>query len=135
MVEKPTKEEFPLVMEKTFGFVGDLTPKEGLAALSDVVETICFEFPDYEKKYFLTVNSEGELTRSTEPPKKVDCTITMNSDTLHSLMTGKTSETSAYMSGKLKVKGISPLKLQKILPKLGPLDEYYEKAIAEVKGG
>ena len=129
MTEKPTKEEFPLVMEKVFGYMKDQTPKEDLAEFAKNVTALCFEYPDLGKSFYLMVSPEGELSQSTEAPEKVDCTISMTSDTHHAIMAGETSQVKAFMGGKLKISGINPMKLQQLLPKLGPLEEYYKKAL------
>ncbi len=134
MVEKPGKDEFPLVLEKTFGLLKERASKEKLAEFSEDIEILCFEFPDVDKKIFLEISDDGDMTVGTEEPGKVDCTVSMNSDIAHSILTGEKSQTAVYMTGKLKIKGISPLKFQKLYPKLGPLDECYEEAVSEVRG-
>ncbi len=134
MTEKPTGEEFPIVMGKLFEHMKGQTIKENLIEFAKSVNTLCFEYPDLGKSFYLTVSPEGELIQSAEAPEKVDCTVSMSTDTNHSIMMGETTQVKAFMTGKLKIRGINPMKLQQILPKLGPLDEYYKKALDEVRG-
>ena len=132
MTEKPTEKDFPAVMEKVYASIESQTPKEDLVEFSKSIKALTFEFPDVGLSFHLSIGDDGLLTQLSEPPEKVDCTISMSSETNHALMMGETNETKAFMAGKLKIGGFNPMKLQQILPKLGPMNEYYKKALEEI---
>ena len=51
----------------------------------------------------------GGVSIAADPPENADCTITISDADLLALATGKMNAMSAYMSGKLKLKGKSAL--------------------------
>ncbi len=61
----------------------------------------------------------GSVSIAGEPPAKAECTITISDADLLALATGKLNAMSAYMSGKLKLKGKAALaqKLGELLKK------------------
>lgn len=51
----------------------------------------------------------GSVALAADPPAKADCTITISDSDLIKLASGKLNAMSAYMSGKLKLKGKAAL--------------------------
>jgi len=133
-MEKPTCDEVMEVYKKTFELMRESAKKEDLEDVSEEFETLCIEFKDCGKKFCIAISDEGEMSILEEPLANPDCTITTDVGTMHDLAMGTTNEVKAYLSGKIKIAGVSPLKIQKLLPKLGPLDECYKKALEEVQG-
>ena len=54
-------------------------------------------------------DGSGSVELSADPPAKAECTITISDADLTALSTGKLNAMSAYMSGKLKLKGKAAL--------------------------
>lgn len=62
-------------------------------------------------------NGSGDLASGPYKNGKVDCTLTMKSDVFNSMVAGSVKPTTAFMSGKLKIKGNMGLamKLEKLM--------------------
>ena len=62
-------------------------------------------------------NGNGELASGAHPSVPANCTLTMKADVFNSLVSQKIKPTSAFMTGKLKIKGDMGLamKLEKLM--------------------
>ena len=65
-------------------------------------------------------NGGGSCGQGASPGGDPDCTMTLNAETFGEMFAGKLNPTSAFMSGKLKIKGDLPLamKLEKLMKKM-----------------
>ncbi len=73
-----------------------------------------------EGQYFLDMKSGTGTVGKGAPPNKTDVTISVSGDDFIKLFNGKLSPTSAYMMGKMKIKGdmSKAMALDKLLAKL-----------------
>lgn len=73
-----------------------------------------------EGQYFLDMKSGTGVVGKGAPPNKTDVTISVSGDDFIKLFNGKLSPTSAYMMGKMKIKGdmSKAMALDKLLAKL-----------------
>ena len=95
------KFEDPSVKEKFKGFKRDIQ----------------FKFPDLNAEYVLSISEDAAATLKEGSVEKPNVVVEMDSATFLGIRNRTMSATQAYMSGKLKVKGVMPdlLKLQKLL--------------------
>ena len=75
---------------------------------------------DNAGKWFMDLKNGGGSVGKGDPPGKADCTFTLDSEIFVQMFTGKLNPTSAFMSGKLKMKGDmgKAMKLQKVMDKM-----------------
>ena len=136
MPEKPLPDpqRFPAVMERTIQLVGQNVPRDKLQEVATVFHTLCWEFRDYGVKTYFLVSDAGEVDSSQEWSGAVDSVITMDARTFHDAAFGKTNFGTAFLMGKLRVKGIPALKLGKFTPLLKPFLDSYQQACEEFHG-
>ncbi len=91
----------PVVQEKMTGFS----------------KTIQFVFPDLTKTYLLDIKEGKQATLEEKALEKPDITLTWPSDVFTGIQDKTVNPTTAFMSGKLKVKGNMEdlMKLQKFM--------------------
>lgn len=70
----------------------------------------------FSDRYLDLKNAPGHCGQG-EPPSTPDATLTMDSDAFFNLFSGKLKPTTAYMLGKLKIKGNlqKAMKLEKLM--------------------
>jgi hypothetical protein len=74
------------------------------------------------------LNERGEIRIIPKVADKPDVIVTLDASALHDSAYGKTTFGTAFVMGKLKVKGIPALKLRKFIPLLKPFLESYREA-------
>jgi len=87
------------------------------ASLQGFTKTIQFSFPDLGTSYLFRIEN-GAVKESGEASiEKPDIGVSMSSDTLVAIASNKMSGMSAFMTGKLKVRGSvgDLMKLQKLM--------------------
>ena len=136
MPEKPLPDpqRFPAVMERTIQLVGQNVPRDTLQEVAKVFHTLCWEFRDYGVKTYFLVSDAGEVDSAQEWSGAVDSVITMDARTFHDAAFGKANFGTAFLMGKLQVKGIPALKLGKFTPLLKPFLDSYQQACEESHG-
>ena len=82
-----------------------------------------FEIPDSAKKeWYLDLKSGSGRLEEGKFDGKPDCKMTMDTEVFNKMVSGKLKPTSAFMSGKLKIKGNmgQAMKLEKLMASLNP---------------
>jgi len=136
MSEKPLPDaqRFLAVMQRTIQLVGQNVGRDKLQEVAKLFHTLCWEFRDYGVKAYFLVNDAGEVQSSLEWPGDVDSVIIMDARTFHDAACGKTNFGTAFLTGKLRVRGLPALKLGKFTPLLKPFLEGYQQACEELHG-
>jgi len=80
-------------------------------------KTLQFNFSDTGKTFVMTITDGKSATLKEEKLEKPDIQVTWSSDTFVGIQEKKVNATTAFMSGKLKVKGSMDdlMKLQKVM--------------------
>jgi putative sterol carrier protein len=94
-------------------FFDSLESRADAATLAGMTNSYLFEIED-EGQWLVTV-AEGNLTVA-EGGGEADATITASGETFDKIVSGEQNPTTAYMTGKLKIKGDlgAAMKLQKL---------------------
>ena len=116
------------VMEQAIGLLGQKLKPPQIQEISQVFRTLCWSFKDCALQFYLLLDERGEIKYVPEISGIPDVTITLDVSTLHDSAYGKTTFGTAFVMGKLKVKGIPALKLGKFIPLLTPFLESYREA-------
>lgn len=127
----PSRHQFPMVMERTINLVGGKIPQEKIRQVAQVFQTLCWDFKDYAIQAYFLVDGDGRVDYASTVPTAPDATITLDARVLHDSAFGRTSLGLAFITGKLRVKGIPALKLNKFVPLLEPFLESYRQAWEE----
>jgi putative sterol carrier protein len=85
--------------------------------MSGYTKSIQFVFPDLSETYVLSIKNGKDASLEKKALENSDISITWNSDVFAGIQDKTTNPTTAYMSGKLKVKGSMEdlMKLQKFM--------------------
>jgi putative sterol carrier protein len=116
------------VMQKTIELLGRKLNSEQIKEIAQVFQTLCWNFKDYDFQGYLLLDEHGQIRYLPSLSSEPDATITLSTSTLHDAAYGKTTFGTAFVMGKLKVKGISALKLRNFIPLLKPFLESYREA-------
>ena len=133
-LEKPNCEDLPKVYRTLFELLNDRADKEDIAEVAEEFDTLTIHFKDCDYKFHVKLTEEGEYEVVEELEGRPKCMIITDSETLHNMFLGEIDAVKAYMAGKIKFRGVSSLKMQKLFPKMGPLDECYREALEKVGG-
>ena len=123
----------PKLYKKTFELLAEKIDKENVSEVADILETLAIELKDCNYKFYLKFTDEGELIFMEEEPEEVDGIIITDSQMFHKLALKELNEVRAYMTGKIKIEKISPLKVRDVLKKLEDLDECYREALESLE--
>jgi len=130
--EPPSPERFPAVMQRTISLVGEKLPPEQIRQVAQVFHSLCWEFPDYGLRAYFLVWEDGRVGYAATLDGEADATIAMDARTFHQAAFGTASFAQAFLTGKLRVKGIPALKLTRFIPLLQPFLESYKQAWEEL---
>ena len=101
-------------LEKIRGKFDDPTVQEKMTGFTKAIQ---FVFPDITKTYVLSIQNGKNATLEEKALEKPDIMITWASDVFLGIQNKTVNPTTAFMSGKLKVKGSMDdlMKLQKFM--------------------
>ncbi|PKB66903.1 MAG: hypothetical protein BZY81_06055 [SAR202 cluster bacterium Io17-Chloro-G4] len=128
----PGPQDFPGVMCRTIQLVGINIPRTTLQKVAELFHTLLWEFKDYGIQIYFLLNDQGNVDSTTEWSGQVDSVVTMDASTFHKAAFGKANFGAAMVMGKLRVQGISPLKLGKFTTLLKPFLDSYRQACGEL---
>ncbi len=128
----PGPQDFEGVMHRTIRLVGANVPRATLQKVAELLQTLRWEFKDYGVNLYFLVNNNGSVDCATEWSGKVDGVITMNASTFHDAAYGKANLGTAMLMGKIRIQGISPIKLGKFNSLLKPFLDSYRQACGEL---
>ena len=128
----PGPQDFEGVMRRTIQLVGTTVPRTTLQKVAELLHALRWEFQDHGVKIYFLVNDQGDVDCATEWSGQVDSVITMDASTFHKIAYGKANFGAAMVMGKLRVQGISPLKLGKFTSLLKPFLDSYRQACGEL---
>ena len=130
----PVAHTFLAVMERTIHLVGRNVPRHTLQQVAEVLHALRWDFRDVNVRVYFLVNDAGEVSCHSDWPGPVDSSIAMDAVTFHDAAFGRANLGTALLMGKLRVEGISALKLGRFTSLLKPLLDNYRQACAEING-
>jgi hypothetical protein len=122
--------------ERTIAGLNVRLESHQILLLSKVFRTVSWRFQDLELQIFLVIDGDPhQLELRGEPGEDPTIHLAMESGLLDSAIKNKFSFAEAFLSGKLRVTGATPLQLTKFMHLLSPLLESYREAleVADVK--
>ena len=99
-----------------FAMMAEAVKKDGAKMVKKFKGVVCFDITDGDAWTLDLKNGDGSVTKG--KPKKADLTMSISDDNMVALGEGKLNAQTAFMSGKLKIKGNMGLAM-----KLGPIIE------------
>jgi len=124
----PNEQQLQAVMQQTIELLGQKLKAEQIQEIAKVFPTLCWNFKDYTLEVHLILNEQGNIRYTPDSNGIHGPMITMDTATLHNSAYGRTSFGRAFITGKLKIKGVPALKLTKFMPLLNPFLESYREA-------
>jgi len=123
----PNAQQLKTIMQRTIELVGQKLKVEQIREIAKVFPTLCWYFKDCALEIYILLDENGNIKYTPDSPGIHGASITMDTTTLHNSAYGRTSFGRAFITGKLKIKGVPALKLTKFMPLLNPfLDSYRE---------
>lgn len=124
----PNAQQLQSVMQRTIELVGQKLKAEQIREIAKVFPTLCWNFKDCALEVYILLEEKGNLTYTPDSVGAHGASITMDTATLHNSAYGKALFGRAFITGKLKIKGVPALKLTKFMPLLNPFLESYKEA-------
>lgn len=124
----PNAQQLETVMQRTIELVGQKLKAEQIKEIAKVFPTLCWNFKDYALEVYILLDEKGNIKYTPDSVGTHGASITMDTATLHGSAYGKTTFGRAFITGKLKIKGVPALKLTKFMPLLNPFLESYREA-------
>lgn len=124
----PNVLQLQAVMQQTIELVGQKLKAEQIREIASVFPTLCWNFKDCTLEVYILLDDKGNMKYTSDSAGIDGASITMDTATLHNSAYGKTSFGRAFITGKLKIKGVPALKLKKFMPLLNPFLESYREA-------
>jgi hypothetical protein len=121
-----TPAAFCAIMQRAMELVGEKIPRAHLQEVAKIFTVLCWDFRDLQRHVYFQVSPAGEVC--CPEAASAQTTVTIDSRVFHDAAFGKTSLATAFFLGKLKVQGISVLKLGKFTPLMKPFLESYCEA-------
>jgi hypothetical protein len=111
----------------------DVVDRNLVQALAEASASICWDFPDIAWQARLVVRHEPPgLVLQVAAHEPAELTVTMDSTVLHAAAIGETSLGTAFINGRLRVRGLSPLFLARFVRLIDPLLASYRAALEDV---
>jgi hypothetical protein len=129
MTVAPEVATFRTRFERTIARLNVRLESHQFLLLSNVFRTVSWRFQDLELQMFLVIDGDPhQLELRGEPGEDPTIQLVMDSGLLDSAIKNKFSFAEAFLSGKLRVTGATPLQLTKFMHLLSPLLESYREA-------
>jgi putative sterol carrier protein len=138
MTQSPpaTGEELQNILRRTVELLNDKLDPPQLERIASAFQTVRWEFNDLDTAVHLVSDQAGPALRyASSIEGEPSVSIGMSSKTLDDAAWGHTSFGTAFITGKLKVKGLHPLKMSKFASMLDPFLASYREAQEEANGG
>jgi len=128
----PVRERFAAVLERTISLLDATVDREQLLALAKASAVICWEFPDIDWRAWLVVDGDpARISLKHVAPDDASLTVVMDSTVLHASALGETSLGIAFITGRLRIRGMNPLFLAKFVKLVDPLLNSYRTAVKD----
>ncbi|MGQ0635367.1 MAG: SCP2 sterol-binding domain-containing protein [Planctomycetaceae bacterium] len=129
----PSADRFRRILARTIVLLDEVVDHRQITALAEASATICWDFPDIGWQAWLVVrrNPPGLLLQAANHDSPA-LTVAMDSAVLHAAAIGETSLGTAFINGRLRVRGLSPLFLARFVRLVDPLLSSYRAALEEV---
>jgi hypothetical protein len=128
----PCRDRFPAILARTVALLDKTVDRDQLLALAAASAVICWEFPDIDWRTWLIVERDPpRIGLSNAAPADASLTVTMDSTILHAAAAGETSLGIAFITGRLRIRGMNPLFLAKFVKLVDPLLCSYRAAAKE----
>ena len=125
-------EELRNALRRTVELLNQKLDAPQLERIAAAFQTVRWEFDDLAMAVHLVSDQSGPALRfAPSIDGNPSITIGMSSTTLNDAAWGRTSFGTAFITGKLKVKGLHPLKLSKFAGMLDPFLASYREAREE----
>jgi len=124
----PNAQQLEGVIQQAIELLGRKLKPEQIREIAKVFQTLCWDFRDSALQICLSLDEGGRIKYVPNISGTPDATVTLDASTLHNSAYGKTTFGLAFVTGKLKVKGVPALKLTKFIPLLKPFLESYREA-------
>lgn len=137
MIEVPlsTQEQLRPILRRAIELLNEKLAPEQVRQMAAAFRTVCWEFKDVDVTMYLVLDgAEPAIRFAPSIEGDPQMAIGMESATLHDAAWERTSFGAAFISGKLKIKGLHPLKLTKFVPLLKPFLASYREAEEEFHG-
>src|SRR5262245_26154201 len=129
----PSSDRFRRVLARAIVLLDGVVDRDQLRALADASEAICWDFPDVGWQAWLVVRRDPPgLSLQPAAHERPGLTVIMDSAVLHAAAIGETSLGTAFINGRLRVRGLSPLYLARFVKLMDRLLESYRAALEEV---
>ncbi len=125
-----SKKNTERVLKETIERLNKKLTQEQIQRLAEAFHIIFWEFPDQSITMHLVVDKHSQSVKyATSIDGEPQMRISMDTSVLDDAAYGRTSFGIAFITGKMKVKGLHPLKLRKFIPLLKPFLESYREAM------
>ena len=129
----PNAHQLQEVMQRTISLLAQKLSQEKIQEISQAFHSLCWDFKDHGIQVYLSISEAGQIKYVPDISTKPDVTVTLNASTLHDSAYGKTTFGLAFITGKLKLKGVPALKVTKFAPLLKPFLESYRQTWEEYR--
>lgn len=134
-VPLPNPEQLWPILRRAIELLNDKLAPELIRQMAAAFRRVRWELKDVDVTMYLVLDdAEPAIRFAPSIEGDPQMVIGMESATLHDAAWGRTSFGAAFISGKLKVKGLHPLKLTKFVPLLKPFLASYCEAEEEFCG-
>ena len=131
----PTSEQLQEILRRTIELLNNKLDPKQIRQMASAFPTVCWNFTDNNVTIFLVFdNAEPSIQFAASIEGDSKMVIDMESKTLNDTAWGRSSFGTAFITGKLKIKGLHPLKFTKFVPLLEPFLASYREAQEEYYG-
>lgn len=132
-LESAASVRFRTLLARTIELLNEEVDAGLLASLASASSVICWDFPDVAVKTWLVVDEAGRgLSLHSSAPGVAALTVVMDSTVLREAATGERSLGAAFITGRLQVRGLSPMFLAKFVRLVDPLLRSHRAAMEEL---
>lgn len=131
----PRPEQLQPIMRRTIELLNEKLTIEEIRRIAGAFRSVMWTVRDVDVTVYLVMDDTVPAIRYADSlDEEAQVQIGVDSVTLHDAALGRTSFGAAFVSGKLKVKGLNPPKLGMFVPLLKPFLASYAEAEEESRG-